>query len=132
VGSTAVSAVDLSTGFSQDGPVWHFTPFELKSILREDHGADFGFTAEELAKRACYEFETWLPRVLSWHDYQYRCFWFFGGKDSNRDSTSKSFFSTDAEATWLISMGPPPDDSMEILNVWNSSNVPRKIKHTAR
>eukprot|EP00434_Breviolum_minutum_P010518 symbB.v1.2.009279.t1/scaffold584.1/size184464/14 len=99
VGSTAVSAVDLSTGFSRDGPVWHFTPFELKSILREDHGADFGFTAEELAKRACYEFETWLPRVLSWHDYQYRCFWFFGGKDSNRDSTSKSFFSTDAEAS---------------------------------
>ncbi len=101
MGSTVVSAVDMSTGFSQDGPVWHFTPFELKSILREDHGADFGFTAEELAKRACYEFETWLPRVLSWHDYQYRCFWFFGGKDASRDSTSKSFFSTDAEATWL-------------------------------
>ena len=31
-----------------------------------------------------------------------------------------------------LSMGPTPDDSMEILNVWNSSNVPRKIKHTAR
>ena len=75
-----------------------------KSIMREGHAEDFGFTAEELAKRACYEFETWLPRVMSWHDYQYRCFWFFGGKDTNdrnRDSgASKSFFSSDAEAAW--------------------------------
>eukprot|EP00435_Cladocopium_sp_Y103_P037202 s168_g9.t2 len=70
--------------------------------MREGHAEDFGFTTEELAKRACYEFETWLPRVLSWHDYQYRCFWFFGGKDTdkNRDSgASKSFFSSDAEAS---------------------------------
>lgn len=104
VGSTAkVSAVDLSCDLLQEGPVWTFTPFELKSIMREGHAEDFGFTAEELAKRACYEFETWLPRVLSWHDYQYRCFWFFGGKDTNdrnRDSgASKSFFSSDAEAS---------------------------------
>ena len=65
--------------------------------MKEGHASDFGFSTEELARRACFEFESWLPRVLSWHDYQYRCFWFFGGKDSvdkNRDSggNAKSFF----------------------------------------
>ncbi|CAE7204440.1 unnamed protein product, partial [Symbiodinium pilosum] len=90
--------------FSQEGPVWTFTPPELKSIMKEGHAGDFGLATEELARRACYEFETWLPRVLSWHDYQYRCFWFYGGKDSadkNKDSgaSAKSFFSADAEAS---------------------------------
>ena len=33
--------------------------------MKEGHAADFGFSAEELARRACFEFETWLPRVLS-------------------------------------------------------------------
>ena len=72
IGSTAVRPVDLNSGFVRDGSVWSFTAFELKSILREGHGADFGLTSQALASRACYEFETWLPRVLSWHDYQYR------------------------------------------------------------
>lgn len=95
---------DLTSDFSQEGPVWTFTAPELKAIMKEGHASDFGFSTEELARRACFEFESWLPRVLSWHDYQYRCFWFFGGKDSmdkNRDSggTAKSFFSADAEAS---------------------------------
>ena len=60
-GSTAqVRPVDLSSDFFQDGPVWNYTPFELKSIMREGHADDFGFSAEELARRACYEFETHL------------------------------------------------------------------------
>ena len=194
-GSRAVKPLDLSWDMSQEGPVWDFTPFELKlgwdgwevdgfwsfdfrgqyfgaiwvrvkkkspslvncqkpwvsesfwdafssdqcfnnmsedktrrftkvfsrrhvffpqmesprkSIMREGHAADFGFTADELAKRACFEFETWLPRVLSWHDYQYRCFWFFGGKDTSEKNrtdgsgASKSFFSSDAEAAWRV------------------------------
>ncbi|CAJ1397036.1 unnamed protein product [Effrenium voratum] len=98
--SVQVSPADLTLDIPREGPVWNFTAFELKSILREGHGEDFGLAAEALAQRACYEFETWLPRVLSWHDYQYRCFWFFGGKDTGKDSKeSKSFFGSDAEAS---------------------------------
>ena len=97
--SVQVTPADLTLDIPREGPVWNFTAFELKSILREGHGEDFGLAAEALAQRACYEFETWLPRVLSWHDYQYRCFWFFGGKDTGKDSKeSKSFFGSDAEA----------------------------------
>ncbi|CAE8704591.1 unnamed protein product, partial [Polarella glacialis] len=83
------------------GQVWDLSPAEIKSVLRTGQAADYGIETAELARRACAEFENFMPRVLSWHDYQYLCFWFFGGKDSNGgDRNAKStFFSADSGAS---------------------------------
>ena len=61
-----------------------------------------GLTDEVLAERAVWEYETFIPRVLSWHDYQYNTFWFFiedreNGKRGGRGSGSQGFFAADTE-----------------------------------
>ena len=68
------------------GPVWEFSIKDLKAVMRSGDAEDYGLRTEDLARRACAEFENFVPRVLSWHDYQYVCFWFFGGMD-NKDAT---------------------------------------------
>lgn len=80
------------------GPVWEFSIKDLKAVMRSGDAEDYGLRTEDLARRACAEFENFVPRVLSWHDYQYVCFWFFGGMD-NKDEhggrgSSNSFFSS--------------------------------------
>lgn len=75
-----------------EGPEWTLSVPELKTILRDPRKvASAGLSYEELAKRACYEYEKFIPRVLSWHDYQYNTFWFFGGmkKEKEKENTGE-------------------------------------------
>lgn len=87
------------------GPAWELSVQELQTALKgspEDRQR-LGLCYEELAKRAVYEYEKWMPRVLSWHDYQYNTFWYFGGSGEKDEgacssgSSSKSFFSAAKE-----------------------------------
>lgn len=88
------------------GPVWELSVKDLKAALKEGMADDLALDAESLAQRAVAEYERFLPRVLSWHDYQYITFWFFGGMEKenrqsggDREKSAKSFFAGDGSAT---------------------------------
>eukprot|EP00931_Biecheleriopsis_adriatica_P075094 TRINITY_DN4903_c0_g1_i1.p1 TRINITY_DN4903_c0_g1~~TRINITY_DN4903_c0_g1_i1.p1 ORF type:complete len:576 (+),score=114.95 TRINITY_DN4903_c0_g1_i1:117-1844(+) len=94
-----------------EGPVWEMSVKELKGALQQGLGDDLGLDPEQLAKRAVYEYEKFMPKVLSWHDYQYLTFWFFGGMDKqdkgkgkgkDGDGNAKSFFNADRGATRMM------------------------------
>jgi len=77
-----------------DGPEWEMSIMELKEALHDGRDKSLGLRTEQLAQRAVAEYENFVPRVLSWHDYQYHTFWFFGGMKRKRRATSgsRSFF----------------------------------------
>jgi len=62
-----------------DGPEWQMSIMELKEALHDGRDKSLGLRADKLAERAVAEYENFVPRVLSWHDYQHHTFWFFGG-----------------------------------------------------
>lgn len=100
-------APEDASELSGSGPVWEMSVRELKEALALGKAPEIGLEPEELARRACAEFERFLPRVLSWHDYQYITFWFFGGLqkqelqggDRRDRDFSKSFFSAEGSAS---------------------------------
>ena len=62
---------------NRTGPVWNMGIEELKELLStpgavENHGLSW----QDIARRACAEYENFAPRVLSWHDYQHITFWY--------------------------------------------------------
>ena len=80
---------------------------DLRRIL-QDAGEmkRLGLTDDILAQRAVWEYESFIPRVLSWHDFQYNTFWFFiedrdrdRGRDrrGGRSSRGQGFFAADAD-----------------------------------
>eukprot|EP00438_Fugacium_kawagutii_P024237 Skav223098 [mRNA] locus=scaffold419:583571:584791:+ [translate_table: standard] len=81
-------ALPLPEPLELEGPVAELSVKELRALLRGDRDelTRLQLTDEKLARRAVWEYETFIPRVLSWHDYQYNTFWFFIGE---RDSKSK-------------------------------------------
>lgn len=83
-----------------EGPAWNLSAQRLKEILSSCQADSLGLCAHDLACRACAEYEQFEPRVLSWHDYQYITFWFFGGlkRDVEKDRSSKAFFTGNSGA----------------------------------
>eukprot|EP00913_Durusdinium_trenchii_P020592 g19341.t1 len=84
------------------GPIASLSVPELRSKLQDPEELQrLEFTDALLARRAVWEYETFIPRVLSWHDFQYNTFWFFikerGSKD--RREEKRGYF------------GPGADDS---------------------
>eukprot|EP00928_Gymnodinium_smaydae_P060755 TRINITY_DN4453_c0_g1_i2.p1 TRINITY_DN4453_c0_g1~~TRINITY_DN4453_c0_g1_i2.p1 ORF type:complete len:752 (-),score=159.13 TRINITY_DN4453_c0_g1_i2:48-2303(-) len=84
--SGADGSSDVLTDLSGHGPVWDLPVAELKLALKQGRAAELGLEIGELAKRAISEYERFLPKVLSWHDYQYYTFWFFGGLDKEEQA----------------------------------------------
>jgi len=78
------------TGESRE---WEMSIQELKEAMADGREESLGLRTEELARRAVAEYERFEPRVLSWHDYQYHTFWFFGGmRNRQRAPGNSSFF----------------------------------------
>jgi len=73
-----------------DGPEWEMSVMDLKEALHNGSDKSLGLRTEKLAQRAVAEYENFMPRVLSWHDYQYHTFWFFGGMKKKRRVTTGS------------------------------------------
>lgn len=98
IGPHASVVEDGLEELSGTGPEWDMSVKELKAALAAVGGvaSSAGLRNVELARRAVATYEEFLPRVLSWHDYQYLTFWFFGGlskeTDRGRDKGAKSFF----------------------------------------
>jgi len=77
------------------GPAWSMSVPDLKERLASGKAAEFGLTHEDLARRAVFQYEQFVPRVLSWHDFQHNTFWFFGGMKKKASPNKKgSFFSS--------------------------------------
>ena len=69
-----------------EGLIGELSVKELRAKLQEpEELRRLNLTDTMLARRAVWEYETFIPRVLSWHDYQYNTFWFF---IEERDSKS--------------------------------------------
>eukprot|EP00927_Polykrikos_kofoidii_P054574 TRINITY_DN48984_c0_g1_i1.p1 TRINITY_DN48984_c0_g1~~TRINITY_DN48984_c0_g1_i1.p1 ORF type:complete len:684 (-),score=57.35 TRINITY_DN48984_c0_g1_i1:72-2123(-) len=85
---------------TRSGPAWDLTVGELKAVLYSGQAEDYGLRAEQLAERACTEYEQFQPKVLSWHDFQHITFWFFGGmyKQNKGQDDTKSFFGANKSA----------------------------------
>ena len=61
-----------------DGLIAELSVKELRAKLQDpEELTRLKLTDTMLARRAVWEYETFIPRVLSWHDYQYNTFWFF-------------------------------------------------------
>lgn len=76
------------------GPAWEMSVPDLQNALACGQTEKFGLTYEDLARRAVFEYEQFVPRVLSWHDFQHLTFWYFAGmarKKTPRDKKA-SFF----------------------------------------
>ncbi len=69
-----------------EGLIGELSVKELRAKLQDpEELRSLNLTDTMLARRAIWEYETFIPRVLSWHDYQYNTFWFF---IEERDSKS--------------------------------------------
>ena len=84
------------------GPVAELSVKELRRKLQEPSELDrLQLSDELLARRALKEYESFIPRVLSWHDYQYNTFWFFiserDSKESRGDRTARGYFGPEAD-----------------------------------
>eukprot|EP00933_Yihiella_yeosuensis_P045178 TRINITY_DN40501_c0_g1_i1.p1 TRINITY_DN40501_c0_g1~~TRINITY_DN40501_c0_g1_i1.p1 ORF type:complete len:578 (+),score=69.12 TRINITY_DN40501_c0_g1_i1:93-1826(+) len=84
-----------------EGPAWELSVKELRAALQAgpEELERLGLTDQELAKRAVYEYSSFTPRVLSWHDFQYNTFWFFisdRDKGKDRGKRVQGFFSKSA------------------------------------
>ncbi|CAE7838099.1 unnamed protein product, partial [Symbiodinium necroappetens] len=61
-----------------EGPAADLSIKELRQKLQDpDELRRLQLSDDILARRAVWEYEMFIPRVLSWHDYQYNTFWFF-------------------------------------------------------
>ncbi|CAE8734847.1 unnamed protein product, partial [Polarella glacialis] len=84
----------LAPSLRSESKVWHMTCAELKAALAEP-GVYERLAPKDLAQRALHEYESFLPRVQSWHDYQHRTFWFLShepGKGFARESFASDAF----------------------------------------
>ena len=78
---------------NRTGPVWNMGIEELKELLStpgavENHGLSW----QDIARRACAEYENFAPQVQSFHDYTTVTFWFLGGFKQPSSGGGVSFF----------------------------------------
>ncbi|CAJ1361110.1 unnamed protein product [Effrenium voratum] len=87
-----------------DGVIEELSVKELRATMQDPEQLQhLGLTDELLARRALWEYETFIPRVLSWHDFQYNTFWFFisdrdrGSNSQEKRDGKRGFFTAESE-----------------------------------
>ncbi|CAE7033717.1 unnamed protein product [Symbiodinium natans] len=84
-----------------EGAVADLSVKELRQKLQDPEEIErLALTDDALACRAVWEYETFIPRVLSWHDYQYNTFWFFiddRDEKGKRGGRGQGFFGAEAD-----------------------------------
>eukprot|EP00930_Biecheleria_cincta_P043402 TRINITY_DN29803_c0_g1_i1.p1 TRINITY_DN29803_c0_g1~~TRINITY_DN29803_c0_g1_i1.p1 ORF type:complete len:583 (+),score=86.29 TRINITY_DN29803_c0_g1_i1:30-1751(+) len=118
VGRSDGETMDLTMDkLSGDGPAWKMSITELKEALAYGKEKELGLSYKELARRAVAEYEQFVPRVLSWHDFQYITFWFFGGlkKEEQRSGPRDSSFFRKGASSSMFAPRPFFDEAAKLI-----------------
>ena len=80
------------------GPIKELSVKELRRTMQDPLELErLELSDKLLARRAVFEYESFIPRVLSWHDYQYNTFWFFISERDEKDKGGRGYFGPEAD-----------------------------------